>query len=65
MGGWDNDYRDGGGTAWLINEAPVVPGETIDLEFIIADAGDSNVDSTVLLDYFRWGLLPADAGVHK
>ncbi|MDI1452059.1 choice-of-anchor L domain-containing protein, partial [Polyangium sp. 6x1] len=65
MGGWDGDYKDGGGTVWLVNEAPVVPGETMEIEFIIADAGDSNVDSTVLLDYFRWDIKAAAAGVHK
>ena len=65
MGGWNNDLKDGGGTEWLISEAPVVPGEKIDLEFIIADSGDSNVDSIVLLDYFRWGLEPAPVGIHK
>lgn len=65
MGGWNGDLKDGGGTVWLTNEANVVPGETIDIEFIIFDAGDHNVDSIVLLDYFRWGLQPTAAGVHK
>ncbi|MDC0749825.1 choice-of-anchor L domain-containing protein [Polyangium mundeleinium] len=65
MGGWNSDYKDGGGTVWLVNEAPVLPGEIMEIEFIIADAGDSNVDSTVLLDYFRWGLEPTGFGVHK
>jgi hypothetical protein len=65
MGGWNGDLKDGGGTVWLTNEANVVPGETIEVEFIIFDAGDHNVDSIVLLDYFRWGLQPTAAGVHK
>ncbi len=65
MGGWNGDLKDGGGTVWLTNEANVVPGETIEIEFIIFDAGDHNVDSIVLLDYFRWGLQPTAAGVHK
>ncbi|MBK9261130.1 MAG: choice-of-anchor L domain-containing protein [Polyangiaceae bacterium] len=65
MGGWNGDLKDGGGTVWLTNEANVVPGETIEIEFIIFDAGDHNVDSIVLLDYFRWGLQPTEAGVHK
>jgi len=65
MGGWNNDIRDGGGSAWLVNEAPVVPGETIEIEFITWDAGDHNVDSTVLLDNFRWGLSPTEVGTHK
>ncbi len=65
MGGWTGDLKDGGGTVWLTSEANVVPGETMEIEFIIFDAGDSNVDSSVLLDYFRWGLQPTEAGVHK
>lgn len=64
MGGWNGDLKDGGGTVWLTNEANVVPGETIEIEFIIFDAGDHNVDSIVLLDYFRWGLQPTAAGIH-
>mgnify|MGYP000246363953 CR=1 FL=1 len=65
MGGWNGDLKDGGGTVWLVNEANVVPGETMELEFIIFDAGDHNVDSVVLLDYFRWGLQPTAQGVHR
>jgi hypothetical protein len=65
MGGWNGDIRDGGGSVWLVNEAPVVPGETIEIEFITWDAGDHNVDSTVLLDNFRWGLSPTEVGTHK
>ena len=26
MGGWSNNLTDGGGTEWLVNDAPVVPG---------------------------------------
>src|SRR5262249_23674010 len=42
MGGWGANLTDGGGTDWLTNEAPVVPGETIEIEFVIWDAGDHN-----------------------
>jgi hypothetical protein len=65
MGGWNNEIKDGGGSEWLVNESPVVPGETIDLEFITWDAGDHNVDSLVLLDHFRWSLDPTTVGTHK
>ncbi len=65
MGGWNGAVTDGGGTVWLINEAPVVPGETIELEFITWDAGDHNVDSLVLLDRFRWQIDPASVGLHE
>ena len=41
-------------TQWLYTEAPVEPGATITLTFGIFDAGDGALDSTVLLDDFRW-----------
>lgn len=65
MGGWGNDLTAGGGTEWLTNTAPVVPGETIELQFIVWDAGDHNVDSLVLLDHFRWSVTPSPVGIHK
>jgi hypothetical protein len=69
MGGWDvggqPNLKDGGGTLWLINDSPVVPGETIEIQWIIWDAGDHNVDSLVLLDKFRWNVTPSPVGVHK
>jgi hypothetical protein len=65
MGGWLNNLQDGGGTEWLINDAPVVPGETIEVEFITWDAGDHKVDSLVLLDKFRWNVTPATVEVHQ
>ena len=65
MGGWGNNLKDGGGTEWLINDAPVVPGETMTIQFVTWDAGDHNVDSLVLLDKFRWNVTPSLPGVHK
>jgi hypothetical protein len=44
----------GGGTGWLTSTAPVTPGETISIEFIIWDTGDNQYDSSVLLDYLTW-----------
>ena len=49
----------GGSTDWLHTTAPVTPGETITLRFIIFDKGDSILDSAVLIDNFRWKLTPA------
>jgi hypothetical protein len=65
MGGWNGNLKDGAGTVWLTNDAPVVPGETIEIEFVSFDAGDHNVDSLVLLDNFRWKITPSKTGVHK
>jgi hypothetical protein len=51
----DNTLSTGGGaTGWLSSKAPVTPGETITLSFMIWDTGDVNYDSSVLLDNFRW-----------
>jgi hypothetical protein len=64
MGGWYGALDDGGGTVWLVNEAPVVPGEIITLEFVTWDAADHHVDSLVLLDNFKWSLDPSQVSTH-
>ncbi len=48
----------GGGTGWLRTVAPVTPGETITLRFIVWDSGDPSLDSTALIDGFEWELEP-------
>jgi hypothetical protein len=45
-------------TGWLQTHANVVPGEELTLRFAIWDAGDEFLDSTVLLDDFRWEVTP-------
>jgi hypothetical protein len=44
----------GAATGWLETQAGVVPGETIKVRFVVFDAGDHLIDSSVLLDAFRW-----------
>ncbi|MBI3185057.1 MAG: putative metal-binding motif-containing protein [Myxococcales bacterium] len=44
----------GGATGWLTTKAPVKPGETMTLRFIIFDEGDGILDSAVLIDNFKW-----------
>jgi hypothetical protein len=44
----------GGGTGWLTTESPVVPGETIVIQFMVWDSSDPIYDSTAILDNFRW-----------
>jgi hypothetical protein len=44
----------GGGTKWLKNDVPIVPGETITLDLTLFDVQDPNLDSLVLLDNFHW-----------
>jgi hypothetical protein len=51
----------GGATGWLTTKAPVLPGETITLRFIIFDEGDSRYDSAILLDNFQWDLQAVQA----
>jgi hypothetical protein len=44
----------GAGTSWITVEAPVVPGEVIELDLMIFDVSDMIYDSLVLFDNFRW-----------
>ena len=43
-----------GATSWLKSQAPVVGGQEISIRFAIWDTGDAALDSSVLLDNFRW-----------
>ena len=52
----------GGATGWLTTKAPVQPGETITLEFLIWDTGDHIYDSSVLLDKFTWETTDTQVG---
>ena len=53
----------GGATGWLTTKAPVVPGETITLRFIVFDEGDWILDSAVLIDNFKWDATAVAAPV--
>jgi len=53
----------GGSTGWLKTTAPVTPGETIKLRFIVLDEGDAQYDSAVLIDNFTWELNAVNAPV--
>jgi hypothetical protein len=44
----------GAATTWLTADAPIVPGETFQLDLMIFDVTDGSGDSHVLLDNFRW-----------
>ena len=57
--GYEPEEANGGSTDWLHTRAPVTPGETIKLRFMIFDKGDGILDSAVLIDNFRWTLSPA------
>ncbi|HVY44393.1 MAG TPA: hypothetical protein VHB21_00885, partial [Minicystis sp.] len=44
----------GGGTGWIQTETPVVPGETVTIQFIIWDSSDAIYDSAAILDDVHW-----------
>jgi Putative metal-binding motif len=48
-------------TGWLTTRSPVQPGSEVTLRFAIWDAGDHILDSTVLVDNFRWSADPVGA----
>jgi hypothetical protein len=54
--GEPRDGKDIGGasTGWLHTEMPIRAGRTFRLRFVLWDSGDATLDSTVLLDNFRW-----------
>jgi len=54
MNGSDIAASLGGATGWLTTQAPIQPGEQFTIEFMIWDAGDGILDSSVLLDHFQW-----------
>jgi hypothetical protein len=56
---------EGGATGWLTTQAPVTPGETFTLEFLIWDTGDGLRDSLILLDHFSWVGVPVEAGTTR
>ena len=51
----------GGATGWLTTQAPVQPGETITLQFMVWNTGDEAFDSSVLIDNWQW--QATDTGV--
>jgi hypothetical protein len=55
----------GGATLWLTTDAPIVPGETMVIDFMIFDVTDDTYDSLVLLDNFKWNAAPATVGTHE
>lgn len=55
----------GGGTVWLTTTAPVVPGETMQIEFMIFDVSDTILDSLTILDNFQWSIDPSSVGTHS
>jgi len=51
--GWTN-----GATDWLRTTAPVTPGTKFTIRFTTYDSSDGFVDSTVLIDNWKWSAKP-------
>ncbi len=49
-------------TGWLTTTAPVTPGSEITLRFLVWDSGDGVLDSTTLIDDFKWDISSSDTG---
>jgi hypothetical protein len=47
-------------TSWLVTRAPVTPGEIVKLRIGVFDSGDGLLDSTTLVDGFRWLANPIE-----
>jgi len=52
--GLDTAFQDHGATSWLTSTAPVEPNSVIQLRWAVYDSGDGVLDSTTLIDNFRW-----------
>ena len=52
--GKDTAGVDHGSTGWLVTKAPVKGGETITIRWTVYDAGDGILDSTTLIDNWKW-----------
>lgn len=55
----------GGATSWLTTSGNVVPGEIIELRFVIWDTGDAFYDSVVLFDNFQWSVTASTPGTDQ
>jgi hypothetical protein len=52
--GADLAGSDHASSGWLETQAPVLPNSEITLQFVVSDSGDGVLDSSVLVDNFRW-----------
>jgi hypothetical protein len=59
------EWGDAGSTGWLVTTAPVNGGDQFTIRFAIWDTGDTALDSTVVLDNFRWSADPVGIGTDE
>ena len=56
--GFDTGFEDHAATSWLSTQAPVEPNTEIELLWAVYDSGDGVLDSTAIIDNFRWIAKP-------
>src|SRR5262249_43669789 len=56
--GFDTAFTDHAATSWLQTTAPVDPSSEITIRWGIYDSGDGILDSTSLVDNWRWIAVP-------
>ncbi len=57
----DEKLKQNAATGWLTTTAPVTPGSDITLRFTVWDQEDANLNTTVLIDNFRWDVDEVEA----
>ena len=60
--GYEGDGPQDGATSWLRTKATVVPGEEMEIAFMIWNTSDHQLQSAVLLDNWQWGADPTTGG---
>jgi hypothetical protein len=56
--GFDTGFEDHAATSWLATQAPIEPQSEIEVLWSVYDSGDGALDSTALIDNFRWIAQP-------
>ena len=56
--GFDTGGSDHASTGWLQTTAPVEPGKDITLRWAVYDSGDGSLDTTTLIDNWKWLAMP-------
>lgn len=60
--GFDSQPNGSAATGWLETKAPITPGSEITLHFTIWDSGDGVLDSTTLIDNFKFDVDETSTG---
>lgn len=58
-------FEEHAATGWLQTSTPIVPGEVFTIRFAIWDMGDEILDSTVLIDNFKWDVEEGETGTNR